>query len=98
MGLVDQGLVGHPVVLGRTPAKVFWVGALPIERLFLPCEALLLTSLSLARVAKTFLVVLHTGRLAFSMGFQYILCKVLSPVVVGRLRLDCFLLSELLPV
>ena len=48
MELVDQGLVGHPVVLGKTPAKVFQVGALPIERLFLPCEALLPNSLPLA--------------------------------------------------
>ena len=94
MELIDQGLGGHPIVLGRTPAKVFWVGALLIERLFLPCEALPLTSLPLARVAKTFLVALHTGHLAFLMGFQYILCKVLSPVVVRQLRSDCFLLGE----
>ena len=47
-GLVDQGLVGHPVVLGRTPAKVLWVEDLPIERLFLPCKALSPTSFPLA--------------------------------------------------
>ena len=70
MELIDQGLVGHPIVLGRTPAKVFQVGALPIERLFLPCKALPPTSLPLAQVAKTFLVVLHTGCLAFLMEFQ----------------------------
>ena len=40
VGLVGQGLVGYPVVQGRTPAKVFQVGALSIERQFLPCVAL----------------------------------------------------------
>ena len=32
MGLVGQGLVGHPVVQGRTPTKAFQEEALPIER------------------------------------------------------------------
>ena len=86
------------ITFASSPILKYMLSSLPIERLFLPCEALPLTSLPLVRVAKTFLVALHTGCLAFLMGFQYILCKVLSPVVVRWLRLDCFLLSEHWPV
>ena len=76
MGLVDQGLVGHPVVQGRTPAKVFQAGALPIEKLFLPCEAPWPTSVSLVQATEIFWAVLHISHLVFLMGCQCIIYKV----------------------
>ena len=66
MGLVGQGLVGHPVIQGRTPAKVFQVGALPIERQFLPCLALWPISVPLVQAAGIIWVVLHISHLVFS--------------------------------